>query len=485
MTHRYAVTQRLLGLLVMLFSTTMLIPLVIALGYADGEAAAFAMSFAITLVAGFVCWLPVRSTQRDLKVHDGFLVVALFWVVLSGFGALPLLFAQVPDMSVTDAIYESVSGLTTTGATVLVGIDGLPHGILLWRMLLHFFGGMGVIVLAVAVLPLLAVGGMQLYRAETPGPIKDAKLTPRIRETAKALWLVYVGLTIACALAYWLAGMSLFDAVGHAFSTLSTGGFSNHDASIGYFDSALIEAIAVVFMFLGAVNFSLHFAAFRRGSLGAYWRDAEFHGWLWLVVGATALCTVVLLTSGYYSSVGTAVLKALFQVVSIGSTTGFLTADYTQWPTFIPVMLILGTVVGGCGGSTSGGIKVSRFLLLIKQGLRELKRQVHPSAELPVKFGGRVIPHSVLEAVWGFFSIYIGIYAFSFLLLIATGMDEISAFSAVAACLNNTGPGLGEVTFSMAGIPIAAKWILCADMLVGRLEIFTLLVVLTPAFWRR
>lgn len=475
----------MVGMLLMLFSTTMLIPVFVALLYGDGEANTFIAGFLVTLIAGFAAWAPVRRVQQELKLRDGFLVVVLFWAVLSLFGAVPLYLAASPAMSVTDAVFESVSGLTTTGATMIVGLDTLPHAVLFWRQLLQWLGGMGVIVLAVAVLPMLGVGGMQLYRAETPGPIKDSKLTPRIRETAKALWLIYVSLTIVCGLAYWLAGMHVFDAVSHAFSTVATGGYSPHDLSMGHFDSALLETIAVVFMFLAACNFSLHFLAWRSASLAPYRGDAEFRGWLFLVALVTVVCTVVLLLAGTYADPGPALIKAVFQVVSIGSTTGFTTADYSLWPSFIPMLLILGSVVAGCGGSTSGGIKVARFLLLVKQGMREVNRQVHPSAEIPIKLSGRVIPDRIIQAVWGFFSIYMGVYASLFVLLMATGMDEVSAFSAVAACLNNLGPGLGSVASNMASIPDTAKWALSLAMLLGRLEIFTLLVVLTPAFWRR
>ncbi|MDT0618890.1 TrkH family potassium uptake protein [Salinisphaera sp. P385] len=485
MNHSLAVAQRLVGILLMLFSTTMLIPAAVSLLYRDGEADTFFISFCVTLAAGIVSWLPVRAVRRELKLRDGFLVVVLFWMVLSLFGAIPLHLSNAPALSITDAVYESVSGLTTTGATVIVGLDRLPQGILLWRQLLQWLGGMGVIVLAVAVLPMLGVGGMQLYRAETPGPIKDSKLTPRIRETARALWMIYVGLTVLCALCFWLAGMTAFDAIGHAFSTLSTAGFSTHDASMGYFDSALIEGIAVVFMFIGAVNFALHFLAWRSASVMAYLRDPEFRGWALLAAGVTIACTLALMAAGTYSEPGIALIKSAFQVVSIGTTTGYTTADFTLWPSFIPMMLILGSIVGGCGGSTTSGIKVARFMLLIKQGVRELNRQVHPSAEMPVKLGGRVIPDPVIQAVWGYFSIYMGVYAVVFMILMAIGLDEITAFSAVAACLNNLGPGLGEVSSNMAGVPDIGKWVLSLAMLMGRLEILTLLVILTPAFWRR
>ncbi|MES1945311.1 TrkH family potassium uptake protein [Salinisphaera sp. PC39] len=484
MSHPFVITQRVLGLLLMLFSFAMLVPAAAAILFRDGELAAFVDGFAATFLAGLLLWLPVRHLRRDLKLREGFLVVVLFWVVLSLFGAVPLYLAESPSMSFTDAVFESASGLTTTGATVLTGLDALPHAVLVWRQLLQWLGGMGIIVLAVAVLPMLGVGGMQLYRAETPGPLKDAKLTPRIRETAKALWLIYVGLTALCAAAFWLAGMGAFDAVMHALSTLSTGGFSTHDLSMGHFDSALIETIALVFMFLGAVNFALHFAAWRHASAAPYWRDAEFRGFALLSATMILVCAAFLLATGTRANAGAALLDSAFQVVSIGTTTGYTTADFTVWPAFLPMMLILGSIVAGCGGSTSGGIKVMRFQLLYRQGLREIRRLVHPSAEVPIKLGGRVIPDSVVQAIWGFFSAYVGVYIMVFLILTATGLDEVSAFSAVAACLNNLGPGLGEVSATMVGVSAVGKWVLGLAMIMGRLEIFTLLAVLTPAFWR-
>jgi len=485
MNHFLAVAQKVVGVLLMMFSTTMLVPAGVGLLYGDGEIKAFVAGFFIAFVTGFIAWLPARRIERDLKLRDGFLVVVLFWVVLGLFGSIPLYLAEQPALSLTDAVFEGLSGLTTTGATVIVGLDELPHAVLFWRQLLQWLGGMGIIVLAVAVLPMLGVGGMQLYRAETPGPIKDSKLTPRIRETARALWLIYFGLTVTCIAAYYLAGMSPFDAVSHGFTTVATGGFSPHDASMGYFDSPLIEAIAVLFMFLGAVNFALHYMAWRTADARPYWRDPEFRAFCILIALAGTITCLFLYLFGTYADFGTALLKSAFQVMSIGTTTGYTTADYSLWPSFLPMMLLLGSFVAGCGGSTTGGIKVVRFVLLLKQGVREVSRLVHPNAEMPVKLGGRVISNHVVQAVWGFFSVYIGIYILMLLLLLATGMDEVSAFAAVAACLNNLGPGLGEVASNMADVNVVAKWILCLAMLLGRLEIFTLLVVLTPAFWRR
>jgi len=469
----------------MVASFTMLPPLALAFWLEEGSQAVFLTVFVGVLGSGVLCWLPVRTQRRELRVRDGFVVVALFWVVLALVGSLPFSLADHPHMSFTDALFESMSGLTTTGATVITGIDRLPRSILLYRQELQWLGGMGIIVLAVAVLPMLGIGGMQLYRAETPGPIKDNKLTPRITETAKALWYIYLALTISCALAYWVAGMDVFDAIAHSFSTVAIGGFSTHDLSIGYFQSTAIESVAVVFMLLAGINFSLHFVAWRSLNPLTYIRDSEFRAYI-AVLGLAATVTVsYLYLSGTFEHFGDALHHGIFQVVSIGTTTGFTTAEYFHWPGFLPVMLLFISFIGGCAGSTGGGMKVIRFLLLFKQGMREISRLVHPNAQIPVKVGNKAMSERVVGAVWGFFATYIGCFTLMMLALLATGLDQVTAFSAVAACLNNLGPGLGEVGFHYSGINDTAKWILSLAMLLGRLEIFTLLVLLSPAFWRR
>jgi trk system potassium uptake protein TrkH len=479
------IVQKVLGLLLMVFSLSMLPPVLVSLWFGDGAATPFLLAFALILGMGTLIWLPVHGSRQDLRLRDGFLVVVLFWTVLGLCGSLPFILAENPRLSITDAVFESLSGLTTTGATVIVGIDELPRSILYYRQQLQWLGGMGIIVLAVAVLPMLGVGGMQLYRAETPGPMKDSKLTPRITETAKALWYIYLGLTVACTAAYWGAGMSLFDAVGHAFSTVAIGGFSTHDDSIGYFDSNLIEMIAVVFMLVSGVNFALHFTVVRRKNPLVYWRDSEFRFYLLLITTSTVIVTVSLYYTDTYIFWDDAFTQGLFQVVSIGTTTGFTTAQFYYWPPFLEILLLFTSFVGGCAGSTGGGIKVIRFLLLIKQGLREISRLIHPNAQMPVRMGGRSVNHRVVDAVWGFFSLYVACFTFMYLALAATGLDLMTAFSAVAACINNLGPGLGNVGANYADLHDPAKWILCFAMLLGRLEIFTLLVLLTPAFWRR
>lgn len=482
---QFLVIQRILGLLMMMFSSTLLPPIVTGLIYKDGAVLPFVEAFFATLIAGFLLYLPVIKHKKELRLRDGFLVVVLFWTVLGVAGGLPIYLSGINDISITDAVFESISGITTTGATVIVGLDDLPHSLLFYRQELQWLGGMGIIVLAVAVLPMLGVGGMQLFRAETPGPVKDTKLTPRITETAKALWYIYLGLTIACCLAYWLAGMSFFDALSHSFSTVAIGGFSTHDASIGYFDSTAIQFIAIVFMLLSGINFAIHFTAFRHRSLQPYQRDAEFRTYILVLTVVSVITIGYLQLSHTFDSTAESVIEGLFQVVSIGTTTGFTTAEYYSWPGFLPVLLLYVSFIGGCSGSTGGGIKVIRILLLVKQGMRELRRLVHPNAQIAVKIGKKAMPEKVIEAVWGFFAAYFAISALMILLLMATGLDQETAFSAVAACLNNLGPGLGDVGRNFASINDAAKWILCLAMLLGRLEIFTLLVLITPAFWRK
>ena len=481
----FAVIQRIMGLFLMLFSIALLPPVVIDLLYQEDAARAFFYSYLILLCIGFVLFIPVRNKTNDLRLRDGFVVVVLFWLVLGVAGAMPFYLYENLDISIADALFESISGLTTTGATVLVGLDNLPHSILFYRQELQWLGGMGIIVLAVAVMPMLGIGGMQLYKAEAPGPVKDSKLTPRIAETAKALWYIYLGLTVVCAIAYWLAGMSLFDAVGHSFSTVAIGGFSTHDASLGYFDNQAIEVVAIVFMFLGAINFALHFSVVRSKSLMPYLRDSEFQLYASLLIIISLLCIYVLYTQSANHDFASASREALFHTISIATTSGFVTSDYASWPVFIPVLLLFASFVGGCAGSTGGGMKVIRILLLIKQGQREIMRLIHPNAQVTVKVGKQPVKNSIIDAVWGFFAAYVALFALMMLVLMYNGLDQITAFSAVAATINNLGPGLGEVSANYASLSEFNKLLLCFSMFLGRLEIFTLLVLLTPAFWRK
>ncbi|HHQ5455838.1 TPA: TrkH family potassium uptake protein [Aeromonas veronii] len=477
---------RIVGLLVALFSSTMLLPALVAFGYRDGGGAEFVSSFLIALLLGVVLWFPNRYHKKEMRSKEGFLIVVLFWTVLGSVGAVPFIMSDVPDMSVSEAFFESFSGLTTTGATVLTGLDNLPKAFLFYRQLLQWLGGMGIIVLAVAILPLLGIGGMQLYRAEIPGPVKDTKVTPRIAETAKALWFIYLLLTALCALAYWLAGMTLFDAVCHSFSTLSVGGFSTHDASIGFFNSPVINLITVMFLLLASVNFALHFTVFshRPVRLGRYLYDSELKVFLAIQVTLVMICFVALLTHGHYATWQEALNHGLFQAVSLGTTTGYSTTTYADWPSFLPMLLMFSAFIGCCAGSTGGGIKVMRFMILFMQGMRELKRLVHPRAIYTLKLGNRAVPERIVEAVWGYFATYIILFFMFMLLLLMTGLNEVTAFTAVAAAFTNVGPGLGEVSANFGNISPAAQWVLVLAMLFGRLEIFTLLVLFTPAFWR-
>ncbi len=482
---QFLVIQRLLGILLMIFSSTLVPPMVVSVIYADGALEPFFWAFAVTLITGIVLWLPVKSRRRDLRLRDGFLVVVLYWTVLAGFGALPLWLSPQLDIRPVDALFESISGLTTTGATVLTGLDTLPRTILYYRQQLQWLGGMGIIVMALAIMPMLGIGGMQLYRAETPGPVKETRLTLRITATAKALWYIYLVFTALCVLGYWLAGMTPFDALAHAFSTVSSGGFSTHDANLGYFSATpMVGITATVFMFLTGINFSLHFVAWRRRSLWGYFADPEFRAYL------AILFTVILVTGAYldyqgvFDTPGQTLANSLFQTVSIATTTGFTTPAYHHWPGFPAALLLFTSFIGASAGSTGGGMKVIRFVLLLKQGWREVMRVIHPHAVTPLKFGNHPVSPRVLDAVWGFFAAYVGLFSAILLLLMYDGMDQISAFSAVAACMNNLGPGLAAVAHDYAGLSDIAKGLLGFAMLIGRLEIFTLLVLLSPAFWR-
>ncbi len=478
------VVAKILGILLMLFSTTLLPPMLVSLLYRDGNMAPFVTAWLVIFLTGGLLWLPSRRAHRELRYRDGFVIVVLFWTVLAIVGAVPLYLSGVINLSVTDAFFESMSGLTTTGATVITGLDTLPKSILYYRQQLQWLGGVGIIVLAVAIMPMLGIGGMQLYRAETPGPMKDSKLTPRIAETAKALWYIYVGLTVICAAAYWLAGMNLFDAVTHSFATIAIGGFSPHDQNIGYFDSVAVEAVAIVFMIIAAINFSLHFVAWRSRSLLGYLRDPELRAFFKLLLTGAVIILGLLLIHGTFETVGETTRHGLFHIVSIATTTGFTSTGYHWWPTVVPVLLIFMSFVGGCAGSTAGGIKVLRVVLLYKQGASELVRLVHPRAQLSIKLGDNPVSNTVMNSVWAFFSLYILSFGLIGVILCALGIDWITAFSAAAACLNNLGPGVGAVANHYGELTDAAKWVLAFAMLLGRLELFTLLVLFTASFWR-
>ncbi|MBN8763417.1 MAG: potassium transporter Trk [Thiobacillus sp. 63-78] len=482
---RIAPVLNVLSKVVMLFSATFLLPLTLSWLVADGAQRAYDEAIVVTFAAGALTWLFTRKSQRELQTRDGFLLVVLAWTSLPAFATLPFLI-YLPELSFTDAYFETVSGITTTGSTVLTGLDALPLSINLWRGLLVWLGGMGLIVLAVAILPLLGVGGMQIYKAETPGPMKDTKLTPRITETAKGLYLVYVGISIACGLSFWLAGMAPFDAVMHAFSTMGLGGFSSHDASFGHWDSPAIEAVTVVFMLVAGINFSTHFLAWRQRSMTVYRLDPEARWFLIVTLGSSLLIAVFLNVTHVYPDFLQALRYAVFNTVSIATTTGFANTDYNQWPIFAPLWMLLLSGFASCSGSTGGGMKMIRAQLLFRQGRRELARLIHPSARLPVKLAGHVVPNNVIYAVLAFAFMYVLAIIVMTLLMTASGLDLVTAFSAVIASINNAGPGLNKVgpATTYASLTDFQTWICTLAMLLGRLELLTVLVVFTRTFWR-
>jgi trk system potassium uptake protein TrkH len=483
--QRLAPILHVLGLVVLIFSFTMLAPLVTAFFAHDAAQFAFDESFLITLSAGLALWLGARRWQRELKVRDGFLLVLLVWTGLPAFATLPFLI-YAPEMSFTDAYFEAISGLTTTGATVMSGLDTLPPSLNLWRHLLNWLGGMGIIVLAVAILPLLGIGGRQLLKAELPGPIKDSKLTPRIADTAKLLWVVYAAITLACALALKLVGMNWFDAICHAFSALSLGGFSTHDASIGYYDSPLIEAVLIFFMLVAALNFVTHMLAFRQISLTPYRHDPEVRGVLGLVIASCLGLSLYVWQMGVYPEFLTALRHVSFNLVSLATDCGLASTDFNQWPILAPMWMLLLSSVTASSGSTGGGLKMIRAVLMFRQGVRELERQLHPAASLPVKIGGHAVPNQIVFAIQAFVMMYAATVVAMTLILLASGLDFITAFSAVVACINNAGPGLNEVgpASNYAGLNDFQTWALAFTMLLGRLELFTVFVLFTRAFWR-
>jgi trk system potassium uptake protein TrkH len=468
------------------FAGAMLVPLGISLLYADAAQGAYDDGVIFTLAAAGVLWISTRKYRVELQARDGFLLVSLVWTVLPAFATVPLML-YIEGLTFTDAYFETVAGLTTTGATVLAGLDKLPPSINFWRCELQWLGGMGIIVLAVAILPLLGVGGSQIMRAETPGPMKDTKLTPRITETAKGLWVVYAALTLVCLLAMKFAGMSWLDAVMHAFSTMSLGGFSSHDESFSFFHSPALEAVAITFMVIAGMNFGTHFLAFGRRSTAPYRRDPEAGAYLAVLVLSVLGIAYFLLANHVYPSFWTALRYAAFNVVSVATTTGFANTDYALWPIFAPVWMLFLCCFTTCSGSTGSGIKLIRAELMVRQALREMVRIVHPRAYVPVKLGGITVENNIIFAVLAFMLIWGGSVIAMTMLLAASGLDIITAFSAVIVCICNTGPGLSQVgpAATYAVLSDFQTWILTFAMLLGRLELFTLFIVLTPAFWRK
>jgi trk system potassium uptake protein len=476
----------ILGVVIGLFALAMLVPLAFAFFGSDAALGAYDGAILITAGLGLVLWWATRKHKRELQPRDGFLLVALIWAVLPAFAMLPLLFA-LPGLSITDAYFEAMSGLTASGGTVMIGLDALPLSINVWRCLLQFIGGLGVVVVAVAILPLLGVGASQMYKAETPGPMKDTKLTPRIAETARGLWVVYAGLSLLCLLAYRWAGMSWPDALMHMCTTMALGGFSSHDASFGYWNSPLIEFVAIVFMLLAGINFARYFVVWRTRSIRPLLRCVETRAYL-LTIGATVtLITLYLLAHNTYASALAALRHTAFHVVSLATTTGYASTDYAQWPLFAPMLMILLGCFAGCAGSTSGGIKMVRMLLLVKQARHELVRIVHPRAVLPVTLGGASVPSAVMASVIAFMLVYGITLAGLTLALLFSGLEPITAATAVLASVNNIGPGLGDVgpSVNFRGLTDFQTWICTVGMLLGRLELLSILVLFTPHFWRK
>ena len=469
-----------IGILVALYGGSMMIPAVVALYYGAGHAVEFLEAGAIVMVLGLLMIRYGGEAPTKLSHRDGFLIVALAWLILSLLGAVPF-WTTGTVTSVVDALFESASGLTTTGATVLSGLDNLPRSILFWRSMQEWLGGMGIIVLAVAVMPLLGVGGMQLFKAETPGPVKD-KLTARVTETAKLLWYLYLGMTVVCGFTYWLAGMTPFDAINHAMCTVAIGGFSTHDASFGYYHEVPLQLAAVFFMIFAGINFTLHFAAALHGfSLRTYLQDEEFKTYIIWIATMLVLITAMIAWTGQDE-----LIHVIFNVVSIATTTGFAVSDYSLWPPGATMLLLMTMFVGACAGSTGGGMKVVRILLLFRQGMREIRRLVHPHGVIHVKMGSHRISSKVTEALWGFAVLFIVCYIIVATLLAFSGVDMVTSFTAAAACITNTGPGFGAVgpAGTYADLPEMAKSVLIFGMILGRLEIYTFFVMLVPEFWR-
>ena len=480
-----SIVAKTIGLLLMVFSFAQVPPIIVDLIYSEGEYFSFFLSFVLTVLGGLILWWPFKDTKKDFRLREGVLIVVCFWIVLSLFGTLPFLItSSISNFSFSDAFFESMSGLTTTGATVMSQLDDLPKSILFYRQQLQWLGGMGIIVLAVAVLPLLGVGGMELYHAESSGIAKD-RLTPKLRNTAIALWKIYVSLTVLCALGYFLSGMSIFDAVSHSFSTVAIGGFSTHDASIGYFNSISIEMVAMFFMFLAGINFSLHFLAWNNKSFIDYIKDSEFKTYTMVLFVSSIIVIIALGLNSEYSSAIETIRHSLFQTISIATTTGYSSQSYSEWPAAIPVFLIMMSFIGACVGSTGGGIKVIRILVMFRLGMKEIHKFIRPNAQVSVKLNGASINEKALVSVLGFFSLYAITFFLILMLLMFAGLDQVTAYSATAATMNNLGPGLGEVAQNYGSLGGAAKWILSFAMLVGRLEVLTIIAIFHKAFWRQ
>jgi len=475
-----------LGVMMAFFGLLYLLPMAWSVAVQDGAVIDFVAALLINVFVGLGLASATRRFRRELKPRDGFVLVTLSWVLMSASATIPLMIS-IPGLSFTDAYFETMSGLTTTGSTVLNQLDALPQSVNLWRCLLHWIGGIGIIVLAVAVLPLLGVGGMQLYKAETPGPVKDEKLTPRITETAKALWFTYLAITLVGVVALHIAGMSWFDAICHCFSAIGLGGFGTHDNSIKYFDSPAIEFVLMCIMLIASLNFARHFMAFRTLSLKPYFRDSEGKAIFITVSLSVAVVTFALWLNHVFPDFSSSLRHAAFAVVSIATTTGFVTLDYEKWPVFIAPLLLLLSSVTCSTGSTGGGIKMFRTLLLGRHAHRALKQLIHPSAVIPVRIGGQVIPDRIVYSVLAFIFLYFMTCVVLTFAMLLTGLDFVSSFSAIISSINNMGPGMSRIgpASNFSVLSDAQTWICTAAMLLGRLEIFSVVVLFTATFWRK
>ena len=458
----------------------MLVPFMIGILYSEDNHKIYVFVFIIVFAFGLLLWLLSRGSLNEIRITEGFVITVLFWFVLGIIGSIPFVLSGI---TIIDSIFESISGVTTTGATVLTALEDLPKSLLIYRQLLQWIGGMGLIILVVAIMPSFGIGGSQLFKMDAPGFDSSEKLTPTIRESAAALWKIYIGLTVLCFFAYLLAGMDIFNAVSHALSTVAIGGFSTYDQSIGFFNNIYIEIVCIVFMLLSATSFSLHYYSVFHGKRLKHFYDPELRFFFLIILG------IIIIISFYYLIIDNLNLSSLryiiFQTISIVTTSGFVTGEYSLMPGFVPFLLLVGAFIGACSGSVGGGLKAWRVLIIINQARKEITKIIHPSAVVTTKIGKKVIDASISEKVWGFFTIYVITFILLLILVLSSGLDFESAFSAVGATLNNLGPGLGAVSENYGSLSAMTKVTLCFAMILGRLEIFTLLVVLTPAFWRR
>ncbi|MDR0219632.1 MAG: TrkH family potassium uptake protein [Enterobacteriaceae bacterium] len=481
--NQLLIVGRLCSFLVLLYSLSMLFPILVALFYKEKSGFAFFDTFLIGFAFGGIGWYFTRKTKTQPSTQDGFLIIVLFWLLFSLLSALPFILDDSLDMSLADAMFEGVSGITTTGATVLNNVSSLSKSMLYYRAQLNFIGGLGVIVLAVAILPLLGIGGVKLYQSEMPGPFKEERLTPRLADSAKSLWLVYLLLGAVCSLSFWAAGMSFFDAVCHGISTVSLGGFSTRNESLGYYDNSMIEIVGGIFSVLSAVNFTLYFVALTRRSLKPILRNAEFRFFLLVLAIVVIIIWLELYRSGMYG-VKDAFVHGFLMTSSMMTDNGLTTSDYAQWPPHTMLMLLAISFFGGCVGSTCGGIKALRFLILTKQSFSEINQLTHPNAISTIKVGQSAVQERVLHSVWGFFFLYVFFSCFFIWVLNLLGYDLVTSFATVAACINNMGVGYGGTAQGFGDLSAVAKWLMCAAMLMGRLEIYPILILCSKTFWR-